>query len=64
MANIIVDGIERMKVSQPNERTYTQEEVDAIEKKAFKRGLSHTSKYKDIDDLYKNLKTIILNNKL
>ena len=64
MANTIIDGIERMKVSQPTERTYTQEEVDAIEKKAYFAGLFNTAKFTSIDDLYENYKSMILNNKL
>ena len=64
MANTIVDGIERMKVSQPTERTYTQEEVNAIEKKAYFAGLFNTAKFTSIDDLYENYKSMILNNKL
>ena len=64
MANTIVDGIERMKVSQPTERTYTQKEVNAIEKKAYFAGLFNTAKFTSIDDLYENYKAMTLNNKL
>lgn len=65
MANIIVDGIERMKVSQPNERTYTQEEVDAIEKRAFTHALCNTCKFTSINDLYDLYKKFFpLNNNL
>ena len=60
MANIIIDGIERIKVSQPNERTYTQQEVNAIEKKAYFAGLFNTAKFTSIDDLYENYKAITL----
>ena len=60
MANTIIDGIERMKVSQPTERTYTQEEVNAIEKKAYFAGLFNTAKFTSIDDLYENYKAMTL----
>lgn len=46
------DSIESMKVSQPAERTYTQEEVDFIEKRAYTHGVCNTTKFKSIDDLY------------
>ena len=65
MANTIVDGIERIKVSQPTERTYTQEEVDAIEKRAFTHGVYDVSKGVNIEDMYALYKTFNpLNNNL
>ena len=64
MANTIVDGIERMKVSLSTERTYTQKEVDLIEKNAFTTGLCNTCRFTSIDDLYENYKAMIFYNKL
>ena len=55
---------EQIKVSQPTERTYTQKEVDVIEKNAFTTGLCNTCRFTSIDDLYENYKSMILNNKL
>ena len=65
MANTIVDGIERIKVSQPTERIYTQKEVDFIEKRAFTHGLCNTCKFTSINDLYDLYKKFFpLNNNL
>ena len=51
------DSIEHLKVSQPNERTYTQEEVDFIEKRAFTHGVYDVSKCVNIEDMYALYKT-------